>query len=42
MGGGGGECFPERDVTLEGSREQTCLSMMVVGNWGKKDNFSVT
>ena len=39
---GGGECFVERDVTQEGSREQTCLSMIVVGSWDKKGNFSVT
>ena len=38
-GWGGGICA-ERDVTQEGSREQTWQSVMVRGRWAKKGNFS--
>ena len=41
-GWGGGEwgICAERDVTQEGSREQTWQSVMVRGRWAKKGNFS--
>ena len=39
--GGRGICA-ERDVTQEGSREQTWQSVMVGVRWVKKGNFSVT
>ena len=42
MGGGGGEGRAERDVTQEGSCQQTWQSVMVGGRWVKKGNFSVT
>ena len=40
LGGGGGCVGAERDVTQEGSREQTWQSLMVRGRWAKKGNFS--
>ena len=39
--GKGGACA-ERDVTQEGSREQTRQSVMVGGSWVKKRNFNAT
>ena len=39
-GGGAGGICAERDVTQEGSREQTWQSVMVRGRWAKKHNFS--
>ena len=42
MGGGGGGGRAERDVTQEGSCQQTWQSVMVGGRWVKKGNFSVT
>ena len=41
-GGGGGGVRAERDVTQEGSCQQTWQSVMVGGRWVKKGNFSVT
>ena len=40
-GGGGGVCA-ERDVTQQGSYQQTWQSVMVGGRWVKKGNFSLT
>ena len=40
--GGGGDVCAERDVTQQGSYQQTWQSMMVDGRWVKKGNFSVT
>ena len=41
-GGGGGGVCAERDVTQQGSYQQTWQSVMVGGRWVKKGNFSVT